>query len=640
MFTVINSSSARCKNALTIALCIPRRKIKGIKFLLFCTGMFSCSLLMAQTTKQQSIDESQLGWYKVYKFKGASEVKKIDNRVYSIAQQSIADSLANWMQASYLPKAGIGDIKKNLFPTTNIYSPWNETLPQGYGAIASVWSISYNSQGKLERISETQSLWTVQANDVPGWPIHDLSSNKAYYFTIPSFEVSRGHEKMNDLQDLSKVASLKPYITFWMKNLEAGGGTEYVLLTKDNKSPFIKLTKGEYLDLLEKAIPRLYEAEKQSIHSKNAGNQRSIDYLMKSVDEKRAVSIVSLKKIRERYSSRLHELATTRPQPSITEIENGMDVFSSHYLTDPESAPLESYVYKVDPAMYERCKADKPQWILIAWGWHPGSVKEKYMHESIINNFNFEYVYNFFFDPDKVKGQFYKPLRSPGLKEKEMVTEKSEAARKAVLDNSIHFFEDFSSTSVGQSPTGWYAKASGTGTTALVSTVDGTENKWVSIAGNKLSSNGLKPLPENFTLTYDVIVPENFTWGAKGLVLVLAKEKSEGNVDAFIRLKIRPGSGGANGEAELETKFPEGYANGTQWYVATGFSNNKKSNRIAVTIKKNGEVLQLLIDKTMTAEYTKGIPANLLFNALSFDMASSGGENDKYFVSNIRIKKD
>ena len=232
-------------------------------------------------------------------------------------------------------------------------------------------------------------------------------------------------------------------------------------------------------------------------------------------------------------------------------------------------------------------------------------------------------------------------MRPPGLKETVAVTEKSETAKKATLDNNIHFFEDFSTTSVGQRPSGWYAISSGKGTTAVVATVGGTENKWALLAGNKLISNNLKkPLPENFTLSYDVIVPENFTWRAKGLVLVLAKEKSEGVNEGFIRLKLRPGSGGADGEAEFETKFPSGYANGTKWYVATGFSNNKKINRINVTIKKNGEVLQLLIDKNMIAEYTKGVPADMLFNALSFDMANSGGENDKYFISNIKIKKD
>ena len=50
---------------------------------------------------------------------------------------------------------------------------------------------------------------------------------------------------------------------------------------------------------------------------------------------------------------------------------------------------------------------------MVSWFWNPQNHAAKYLHESIINNFNFGYVYNFFFDPEKVKGQPYKPLRSP-----------------------------------------------------------------------------------------------------------------------------------------------------------------------------------------------------------------------------------
>lgn len=44
---------------------------------------------------------------------------------------------------------------------------------------------------------------------------------------------------------------------------------EIVLLCKDNKSPFIKITKGEYLQELEAAITRYYEAEKKKIYEMN-----------------------------------------------------------------------------------------------------------------------------------------------------------------------------------------------------------------------------------------------------------------------------------------------------------------------------------------------------------------------------------
>ena len=110
--------------------------------------------------------------------------------------------------------------------------------------------------------------------------------------------------------------------------------------------------------------------------------------------------------------------------------------------------------------------------------------------------------------------------------------------------------------------------------------------------------------------------------------------------EAFIRVKVRPGSGGGNGQGELETLFPPGYANGTKYYDVKGFSNNKKINRTQVSIKKKGEALQLFIDGGLTVEHIKGMPADMVFNALSFDMSNSDGETEKYFISNIKITKD
>ena len=57
--------------------------------------------------------------------------------------------------------------------------------------------------------------------------------------------------------------------------------------------------------------------------------------------------------------------------------------------------------------------------------------------------------------PEKVKGQPYKPLRSPSFKEAVVVTEASEASKKNTTDKNIHFFEDFSTTGVGKKPIGW-----------------------------------------------------------------------------------------------------------------------------------------------------------------------------------------
>ena len=68
----------------------------------------------SQTIPPQSIEDSAIGWMKIYNFKGIKESKKVDDKFYSAAQLSICDSFANWMQASYIPKGGLGDVKKSV----------------------------------------------------------------------------------------------------------------------------------------------------------------------------------------------------------------------------------------------------------------------------------------------------------------------------------------------------------------------------------------------------------------------------------------------------------------------------------------------------------------------------------------------
>src|SRR4029078_12538058 len=125
----------------------------------------------------------------------------------------------------------------------------------------------------------------------------------------------------------------------------AGNGSNYVLLCKGNRSPFIKLTKGEFLQLLEQAIPRVYQQEKKKLYEKEQGNQKSLDAFMTYLDEKNKKRLTNLQKTKEKYKSRLEEIALCSAQPSLNDLENGHDVFSSGYLTDPESLSGRTPVY-------------------------------------------------------------------------------------------------------------------------------------------------------------------------------------------------------------------------------------------------------------------------------------------------------
>lgn len=83
------------------------------KIFLLSLFIVSGAYSFAQPTLQ-SIEDSVFGWYKLYHLKGAKESYKMDNRVYSIAQLSVCDSLVNGIQDSYIPKAASGMMLKKM----------------------------------------------------------------------------------------------------------------------------------------------------------------------------------------------------------------------------------------------------------------------------------------------------------------------------------------------------------------------------------------------------------------------------------------------------------------------------------------------------------------------------------------------
>ena len=76
--------------------------------------------------------------------------------------------------------------------------------------------------------------------------------------------------------------------------------------------------------------------------------------------------LVCLKNNQEKYKSRLSETAVVfAAQPDIM-LENYPDVFEGRWRKSAKYP-----VYTIDPGMFELCKKDKPQWILVSWTWSP-----------------------------------------------------------------------------------------------------------------------------------------------------------------------------------------------------------------------------------------------------------------------------
>src|SRR5688572_21383345 len=190
---------------------------------------------IAQEIPRKNLQDSMLGWIKIYNFKGAKEPMKWDHRSYSVAQLSLIDSFANWMQASYVPKGGLGHIKRVVSEKLGLYNQHTAALPQHYGAYAQTYYfLKPGTTGKLVPATNHNVTWSIIANGVPAaWIIREITTPAQCYFTLPSFESDGATEEYKKTYDLSNVPALAPYINLWVQSIETGGGSNYVLLSKD-----------------------------------------------------------------------------------------------------------------------------------------------------------------------------------------------------------------------------------------------------------------------------------------------------------------------------------------------------------------------------------------------------------------------
>jgi hypothetical protein len=594
------------------------------------TLLLSVSLsvpLLAQPIPPASIVDKEMGWIKVYNFPPASEPLKVDTRVYSVAQRNIAVDLANWMQASYSPIGGLGDVVRT-FPKMG------PAVPQGYGVIGKIYNmLKYGANRKIEPYTGDSFSWNVMVNGTFGRSAEAINTPERYYFTIPS-PVQHGFtEELAKAVDLSGHPFLGQFPA-WLAAFGDNGARKFVLLSKDGRLPFVKLTRGEYLDAVGVAITRTYELDKKKLGEAEQGDPQRIARWITPIEERTAKRREVLEANRAKYKSRLQEVAEiSTVEPDIA-LERLPDVFEGN-----GSSRMRLPVYTIDAATLERCKSDTPQWIVVSWSAELRDPVSKRLYDAVVNQFNLEYIYNRFFDPEKVKGLAYKPRPA---RAETVAADASAASKTLAADPSVYFFEDFSRTPIGKPALDWKSTLSDTGASSVVVERNGLEGHWASVSGFTVTPRQLEgPLPRDFTVSFDLVAARDYTWGMRGMTFRLSKGVANSGKDSIFSVRLRPGFDGKDGETVIEGKFPgaPGDFNQTKWVAAPGFSNNQQNNRITVRIRKQGEMVQVFIGQTKVAEYPKAIPDALLFDAVSFDLQQQPGPNDQMFISNVKIVK-
>lgn len=138
--------------------------------------------------------------------------------------------------------------------------------------------------------------------------------------------------------------------------------------------------------------------------------------------------------------------------------------------------------------------------------------QEYEMYKSVIENFNYEYAYNYFFDPEKVKGKPYTPANEGELKARLDAYRKKGTETAGITNTSttpnVLLADDFSSNAEGANAKGW--KMSTTGEHSTIRTLKNEPGKWLKLGyNNSVSPFKLKkPLPQNCTISFDIATDE------------------------------------------------------------------------------------------------------------------------------------
>lgn len=614
--------------------------------------LWSCILFIALPAclkAQYNYEEYRnmyLGWIKIYNYKGTSKPVTIENKTYSIAQLSIIDSFANWMQASYTPKGSLGDIIKYLSPKKGVYNDnkYNLALPHSYGVRAPSYNYLKKVNGKYTPVNNLGNHWSISANEIPlNYRLTEYCTDKVTYFTLPSYELKHANEKQDfELYSLPQNSSASKYIHTVVPRYGSILRMNQVILSKNNISPFIHVTIGEVLNHIENVLPFKLEEELEDIRNNNIGRTQEIAIQSENAKKRFEKRKAAFQLVKEKYKNRRNELAYTYGG-ILSELENGYDIFTRVKLNENGN-----YIGQLDPILklkpeFEKlCSTDKPQWITIKWwGGEMDNEVYKHMHESIVYNFDFDYVYQFFFEPEKLKIKKYKPLRSPVYEAAVVTNEKSETAKRIEGDPAVFYFEDFSKTPQDQTPVGWNSTLNQLSKKAVVKTPAGESGNWAEINGQYLHVNELgKNLPANFTLSFDACVRKDFQWGVPGLQLFLVGNKKSRTVyENQIMLKIRPGFSGREGWAitNIETpskkEFPKEVA-------IPGFSNDKLINKVKVQIRKKESHLTVWAGNTKVFDMESALPANTIFNHFYFYNSRAGWDVEEFYISNIKIIKE
>jgi len=240
---------------------------------------------------------------------------------------------------------------------------------------------------------------------------------------------------------------------------------------------------------------------------------------------------------------------------------------------------------------------------------------------------------------DKVEEEIDHAAKSEKTKSRQPTVDNSNNTSAIISSNydfipgdELLFYDDFSSTRIGDFPTKWNTNGSG----QVVNIASQTGN-WLLIPDNALSFPELKePLPENFTVEFDLFYPSNttrppITFGFTE-VANPAKQTIKGKKIFYFRI---PPKGAGLENIGYSTSLYSGREITTEWPA-----NQSAGKVIHVSIAMNGQRVRMYTDTKKLFDLPKGFDLNTYRNNFYFRSAELLPKPlDGFYIRDVRIAK-
>ncbi|HEX4876527.1 MAG TPA: hypothetical protein VFV31_07615 [Chitinophagaceae bacterium] len=379
----------------------------------FCAAIMP-KLMIAQPSQQQRIKDSVIGWWSVLP-KKATTPDNNNGYTFTVAQQENLNEIIRWMYKTYTPVAGLGTFKKNFDADLGAQKRYP---PHYYGVEFRIWDVSFDKQwltpeGKFRPIDEQYTSFYILINAIPeNKPVIFVNNSDRYVFTmLPDGSGGEQLKEQRKDSDPNIHSNVYPYLKY-------KSNYQNIYLAPGNKLPIATVSKGELLNMAESSIETLLKTELEKVKqqfSNSKAQQDAYAYRKKDIEKYRT----EIQKLRNKHINSLDQPAVVNnPEITIYSFSANTDPFE---ISENQREWKQYYtVHQYTKDLLTKCRTDKPQWIVISF---PFITKDRgnqltEMYKAITENFNYEYVFNYFFNPEKVKGIIYKPADEEGLKKR------------------------------------------------------------------------------------------------------------------------------------------------------------------------------------------------------------------------------